>query len=232
MKVVEKNQALTLRAQGKSIKEISRELKVAKSSVSLWVRSVELTDDQKKYLKEKGLFREKIERTRKTRLANEKYKRDILINKAMNEVPELGDKQLWLIGIMLYWGEGGKTGRSVRFSNSDPDVIKMMMLFFRKICNSPEEKFRGYIHIHEHLDYKAAERYWSDITGIPLSRFYKTYRKQNKASLGKKDSLPYGTLDLYVFDTFLFYKIVGWARGISSRLLDEPSGGFRALKDL
>lgn len=226
MKALEKKQALELRLNGKSIKEIAKLLGVAKSSVSLWVRNVELTEYQKKYLKEKGLLKEKIERSRNTRLLNEKIKRDLIINPAIESVPEIDDEKLWLIGVMLYWGEGSKTRRAVRFANSDPDLIKMMMLFFRYICEVPESKFRGYIHIHEHLNYRAAELYWSKITDIPLSQFLKTYRKPNKSSQNKKDTLPYGTLDVYVYDAQLFYKIVGWSRGISIRLLNESLGSF------
>jgi transposase len=44
MKALEKNKAISLRRQGHSIKDISKELGVAKSSVSLWVRNVELTE--------------------------------------------------------------------------------------------------------------------------------------------------------------------------------------------
>ena len=232
MKTIQKREAISLREQGKSIKEIAREIGVAKSSVSLWVRNIELTERQKDYLEKKGLFREKIERARTTRLTNEKIKRDVVINEAKDRVPKINDQQLWLMGIALYWGEGGKTQRTVRFANSDPDLIKMMMLFFRKICGVPETKFRGHIHIHQHLDHKLAESYWSDISGIPKTKLYKTYRKQNKSSLNKKDSLPYGTFDIYVMDTQLFYKIVGWSRGITSRLWGESMGSFRADRGL
>ncbi|NCO15578.1 hypothetical protein GW816_01870 [Candidatus Wolfebacteria bacterium] len=116
---------------------------------------------------------------------------------------------------MLYWAEGGKSIRGiVRFSNSDPEMIKIIMAFFRKICRVPEEKFRGYIHIHPHLDYKKAEKYRSSIANIPLSKFYKTYRKMNRFSKNKKDNLPFGTFDVYILSTELFLKISGWARGI------------------
>jgi transposase-like protein len=186
MKSIEKKQALILRGQGKSIKDISKELNVAKSSVSVWVRKVELTETQKTNLKQKGLFREKIERTRQTRLNNEKIKRDIIINKAKDSIISLNKLDLLLVAVALYWGEGGKTRRTVRFSNSDPDLIRIMMKFFREICNVPEEKFRGYIHIHEHLDHKKAERYWSQISGITLDKMYATYRKQSISSKGKK----------------------------------------------
>ncbi len=117
---------------------------------------------------------------------------------------------------MLYWAEGGKTQRLVRFSNADPEMIKIMMTFFRKICLVPEVKFRGYIHIHPHLKHEEAEKYWSAVSKIPLEQFFKTYRKPNKSSQNKKDSLIYGTFDIYVLDTELFLKITGWAKGIFS----------------
>ncbi len=226
MKATEKAQALALRLEGCSIKDISKRLGVAKSSVSIWVRHVELTDIQKNYLRKKGLLREEVERRRQTRLKNEKLKRDVFINAAQATIPKITDQQLWLMGVMLYWGEGGKTRRIVRFSNSDPNMIKIIMRFFREVCEVPDEKFRGYIHIHPHLDYQKAESYWSTVSGIPLHKLYKTYRIPSKSSLGRKDSLPNGTFDVYVLDTLLFYKIVGWTRGVSGRLLDEPLLGF------
>ncbi len=116
---------------------------------------------------------------------------------------------------MLYWAEGSKTNRGVvQFTNSDPEMIKLMMAFFRNICKVPEEKFRAHIHIHPHLDYKSSGKYWSSISKIPLDSFYKTYRKMNKASKHKRDSLPRGTLDAYICDTKLFLRIFGWVTGI------------------
>ena len=120
------------------------------------------------------------------------------------------------MGVMLYWAEGGKTQKAVRFSNGDPEMIKIMMVFFRDICGVPEEKFRGHIHIHPHLDHIEAEKYWSLVSEIPLSQIYKTYRIPNKSSQNKKDTLPHGTFDIYVLNVELFYKIVGWAKGIFS----------------
>src|SRR5690606_3441724 len=130
----------------------------------------------------------------------EAQKRQAIINKSEKSVPKINTKTLWLIGTMLYWAEGGKTQRMVRFSNGDPEMIKIMMGYFRQVCEVPESKFRGYIHIHPHLDYGKAEKYWSETSGIPLNQFFKTYRKSNKASQNKKDSLPNGVFDIYVMD--------------------------------
>lgn len=216
MKKIEKEQAIKLRYEGYSLDEIRMALGVAKSSVSLWVRNIELTDAQKRHLEAKGFFREAVEKRRTSRLINEEAKRQLVIKAAQSSIKKISKKELWLIGVMLYWAEGGKTQRLVRFSNGDPEMIKIMMAFFRDICEVPEAKFRGYIHIHPHLDHKNAERYWSEISEIPLKQFFKTYRKPNKSSQGKKNSLPCGTCDIYVMDTKLFFQIMGWAEGIFS----------------
>ncbi|MDO8443418.1 MAG: hypothetical protein Q7S78_00205 [Candidatus Azambacteria bacterium] len=215
MRLKEKLEARRLRSLGHSFNEIHKKLGVAKSSVSLWVGNIRLTPEQKLELSQKGIQKGIIEQRRTTRLRNESAKRQIIIDAATKEIKNLSERELWLIGIMLYWAEGGKTQRGlVRFSNSDPEMIRIIMTFFRRICNVPEEKFRGYIHIHPHLDYKKAEEYWSGVSGIPLNKFFKTYRKMNPSSKNKKDNLPFGTFDAYVLSTELFLKISGWAKGI------------------
>ena len=133
------------------------------------------------------------------------------MKEAGRDISSLSLHELWLIGIALYWGEGGKTHRGMaRIANSDPAVIKIMMRFFREICNVPEEKFQGHVHTFSHLNAKKAETYWSGVSNIPVKQFYKTYVKQSIATKNKRDTLPYGTFQIYVCDTVLFYRIIGW----------------------
>ena len=55
MKTDKKDEARILRRCGKSVKVIAREIGVAYSSVSTWVRDVPLTDEQKSILLERGM---------------------------------------------------------------------------------------------------------------------------------------------------------------------------------
>jgi len=216
MKIAEKNQAIELRKRGWSLNEIKRKLGISKSSVSLWVRNIELTIAQKRELSKKGIKKEVIEKQRATRLRNAAEKRQYVINNARLEIDKVSKRELWLIGTALYWGEGAKTLRSgVQFSNSDPRAIQLMMQFFRRICNVPENKFRGHIHIHPHLNTDRARKFWHIISGIPLKQFYKISIQQSKASKKKKDSLPFGTLNIIICNTELFLEIKGWIEGIS-----------------
>lgn len=220
MKTVEKEQARRLRREGKSINQIVKEANLTKSSVSLWVRDIQLTKTQRKELSEKGRSVESVERRRISRLANAQAKRQIIIDQAKEDFDEISPEQLKLIGAMLYWGEGGKTDHwSVRLANSDPAIIKVMMRFFREVCKVPEDKFRAHIHTFENADVQKTEKYWSQISGIPLEQFYKTYTKPSIASLQKRKTLPFGTLDLYVHNTKLFLTIMGWIEKVKSLLI-------------
>lgn len=209
MKLFEKRKAILLRQEGRSIKEIALMTGVSKSSVSLWVRNVVLSKRQITVLKGNGFSSESIEKRRQKRLVGEQEKRNAIAALAQKDIKNISPHDLRIIGLCLYWGEGGKTNQgSARISNSDPAIIKIMMRFFREICGVEEKKFRGLIHIHSHLNTKQAEQYWSQISGIPREQFYKTYAKPSIASKHKKDSLPYGTFDIYVCSTKLFLQIM------------------------
>jgi hypothetical protein len=223
MRLKEKQISRKLRKRGWSINEICSKFNFAKGSVSLWVRNIELTEAQKQRLSQKGLKKEVIERRRKTRLKKENDRRQIIIDKAKKDIKKISEKDLKNIGIALYWAEGAKANRgNVQFSNSDPKMIKIMMIFFKKICKIPKEKLRGRIHIHSHLDAKKAEKYWSSISCIPLNQFYKTYCKPSISSKHKKDSLPFGTFDITICNTELFLKIKGWIEAMSDNIINMP----------
>ena len=222
MKKDEKNKAIFLRAQGNSMGEIARVLHVAKSSVSLWVRNVTLTIQQRKSLSEKGHTFEVIEKRRSVRLRNERARRHVYFQSAVDQTSKLSDDNLFFLGLALYWGEGSKYSRgNVCFHNSDPRLIQIMMKYFKKICRVDNKKFRGHVLLHPHLDARVAERYWSKISGIPLLQFQKTSQQHNKASKGKKDSLPLGTFMIGVYDTVLFLKIMGWMQGVYQHIVPK-----------
>ncbi|OHA97825.1 MAG: hypothetical protein A3E02_02300 [Candidatus Zambryskibacteria bacterium RIFCSPHIGHO2_12_FULL_38_34] len=220
MKIVEKERARTLRKQGKSMNQIVEETGFSKASVSFWTRDIVLTKAQRNKISKRGRSIESIEKRRLSRLFNINNKRRAIIETAKKDFSDLSARDLKLIGAMIYWGEGGKTGNwSVRLANSDPLIIKVMMRFFREICKVPENKFHAHIHTFENADVEKTEKYWSEISRISRKQFYKTYIKPSIASLQKRKTLPNGTLDIYVHDTKLFLTIMGWIEKIKDILL-------------
>ncbi len=215
MKVKERNKAVELRKKGISMGEISRVLNVAKSSVSYWVRDIELTKSQRKKLNKSGHSVDAIEKRRIARVSKTREKREFIMREAASQVRFLSKDPLWCIGVALYWGEGGKTQQTARLANSDPLVIKIMMHFFRETCQIDEIKLRGHIHTFSKNNADKALKYWSNISGISEKNFFKTYVKKSIASKNKRKTLPYGTFQVYVHDSVFFFRIMGWIRGVS-----------------
>lgn len=215
MKFNEKIKAIRLRKLGCSYTKILKEIKVSKSTLSIWLRDIELTPNQEgKLLKGRELSRyagakaqqkKRIEKTRE------------IMDEAKKEIENLAKNILFLPGIMLYWAEGAKSNETIKFSNSDPLMIKLMMRWFREICNVREEKFRIALHIHELHCRKDMERYWSKITSVPLKQFQKTYVKPT--SLGQRRNVLYnGTCVICVFDKNLFRRMQGWKLGFLEKI--------------
>jgi len=205
MKLWEKKElAQQLRREGLSYKEILEQVPVSKSTISLWCREIELTLEQKERLKAK-----------RGKPNGPKFLKDrsIAVTKqikaqAKSELKPLTDYEFKVAGIMIYWGEGFKT-QYVGISNSDPNLIKFMMRWFREVCHVPESKFRARVNIHSGQNEFKIKQFWSEITGIPLSQFRKTYVKEEGTG-HRKNILYNGTLGIIVSDARLLRKILGW----------------------
>jgi len=218
MKLREKIKAVSLRKLGKSYSEIRKKVKVSKGTLSLWLRNIKLTPAQERRLyitlRRRNAYKgAKIQQER--RIARTKQ----IIREAKKEAKRLFKNPLFLSGLMLYWAEGDKSERTeaVKFSNSDPVMIKLMIKWFREICKVPEEKFRINLHIHELFCRKEVESYWSKITKIPLNQFYKTYIKLTSLK-HRRYPLYNGTCSIRVGNVDLFRKIKGWKLGFIEKL--------------
>lgn len=119
------------------------------------------------------------------------------------------EENLRIAGIMLYWGEGTKSGNSVVFSNSDPDMLKLFLKFLRVICGVEEKRLRVLLHLYSDQIETDLKTFWSKITGIPLQQFSKTFIHERKKGTYKKIS-KYGTVSLRYSDKELLKKINNW----------------------
>jgi len=210
MKKQAREKACELRKQGVSMGSIAQQLGVAKSSVSYWVRDIVLTESEIKKLQSNSHSRIAIERRRTSRMKRHDTERQEITTQAYEEAKSFISNPLWCVAVSLYWGEGGKTQRTIRIANSDPAVIQLMAKFFREFCKAPSEKFRAHVHAFTHTDVQKAVSYWSKVSGIPKAQFFKTYIKNSSASKKQRDTLPYGTCQIYVHDSVLFIRMMAW----------------------
>ncbi len=91
------------------------------------------------------------------------------------------------LGLMLYWGEGDKTGNYlVALTNTEPKIIEFFLKWLRKYFEIDEKKIRGRLYIWENLNEEKAKRFWSERLNIPLDQFTKSYLSKSKAKIKKK----------------------------------------------
>ncbi len=217
MKSKERKFARQLRQSGCSIRDISRQIKCSKGSVSKWVRDIPLTAKQIDRLRsnqDKG--RAKAANHPNSLKQVWSQIRNDIINSAAREIPShFSFEILRIVGSALYWAEGSKSEiNMVSFSNSDPWMIGLMVQFFKRVCKVPSFKFRGAVHIHPHQNPEKAKKYWSKVSEIPLGQFHKTQIATSIASKNKKDNLPLGTFRIVICDVRLQSRIKGWIEGM------------------
>jgi transposase-like protein len=181
MRNVEKRaKARELRLQGLSLREIADEVGVVRSTVSGWVRDIELEDHQIKAIDERGLARliaqnhgAKANRDR-FRAMREEYQQDGRKRAKENPTP------LHIMGCMLYWGEGSKDRKELVFVNSDPGMMILFCRFLREEMRVTDDSI--VIHVTSHSNdpevQKRQERYWLDLLELPDTSLRKTIYKE------------------------------------------------------
>lgn len=209
MRVAEKQKARELRQGGLSIREIAEKLSVSKGSVSRWVRDVVLTDEQKCLLSDRvgkcGQAAAVVSRDKYLAIRKEYQKRGRDLVKGC-------DKD-FIAGIMLYWSEGGKSKNTVRFCNSDINMVAFFARFLTKYMGVDKSKMKLSIRWYSGngLTFEEIKDRWLGALGLVNQNLGKCtvdyHGKTNSCS--NKGKLPYGIGVLDVYDTVVVQMIYG-----------------------
>ncbi|MFE9572109.1 helix-turn-helix domain-containing protein [Streptomyces sp. NPDC006692] len=202
--------ARELRAQGMTYDQIQVELGCSKSSISLWVRDLprpepRYTEEERRALMNQGLVQ--------LRAAQDEERRAAKVA-ARDEVGKLSDRELFLIGVGLYWAEGAKDKayrrrEVLQFINSDPDMIKVYLRWL-DLLGVSRDRMHFRVSIHESADVAEAERFWADLAGVDASTFHRaTLKKHNPRTKRKNTEEAYrGCLVIYVTKSADLYRRV------------------------
>lgn len=197
MKEEIKTKAINLRREGLSYSEILKKIPVAKSTLSLWLRSVNLTKRQNQRLTEKKLLAiKKGGQSRKNwRLLNTQQIKEQAFLEAKKKIKKIDARDLWLMGIMLYWAEGSKEkeykpGQGLIFSNSDPLMINVFLKWL-DVClhiSAEDIQFSIYIHENHKQNIEEVKTFWANVTGFSVRRFDRIYYKKHKVRIYRKNT--------------------------------------------
>ncbi len=217
-----KNKAILLRKAGKVYSEILKEVPVAKSTLSLWLRDVGLAKKQFQRITKKKLLASK--RGGEAKHKKRVERQAIIIEQASSEVGILSKRELWLIGVALYWAEGSKEkehrpGSNIQFSNSDWKMIVLFLKWVKIFFNINNEEIIYEIYIHRIYEERIAEvkDFWSKKLGRKEQLQFKVCYKRHNIRTNRKNSgnMYNGVLRITVRkSSTLHRKITGWTEGI------------------
>lgn len=195
------------------MKEIAIELKVAKSSVSQWVRNIPLSNAAKRRIE--MLYTNGQLAAQASHRAATRDKEDIAAKEARDILSRVHDQKevRQLMCALLYWCEGAKLYNNkgnLSFANSDPDLVAAFLSLFRSSFELDESKFHPCIHIHGYHNEETQLKFWSKVTNIPIGQFIRSFRKQES---GKSIRNGYqGCIQVRYYDKLVLRKLLAIAR--------------------
>lgn len=213
--------AIQLRKEGKTYNEILERIPVAKSTLSLWLRSIGMaTPQQQRITKKRIEAQRRGALSRRTARVNEVER---LLHEGEKEVKNITTRELWLIGTALYWAEGSKQNMSsvstqVQFGNSDVRMIKVFLMWL-SVLGVPQNDLHYELYIHDNRkdDVKAFCRWWERELHLQNGQISTVYFKRDKPLTKRTNigDLYHGLLRIRVrTSTILNRKISGWIAGI------------------
>jgi len=223
--------ALRMRKAGYSYNEITAKLGTPKSTLSSWLRDLVLSDLAQARLQGRvrsGILNGLVKRNKmQTHLALQRTR--AVREAARKTIRQLGKEDLVLIGALLYWAEGYKrpvvrggrevTSHSISFVNADPGMIRAFLHFLIEVLEVPEKEIVLAMRLYPHINERKAGDYWLGITRLQRSNLRKTTYLISGASKLRRpfNRLPYGTLQIAVYDTEKFYRLMGLIDGVKKQ---------------
>src|SRR3989338_5363352 len=165
-----KNIAIEMRKRGLSYSEIKNRLHVPKSTLSYWLKNIKLTPEQNKKLNDRRIetaMANALKKTSRTSKIIEKIK-----DSSSHDIKGISRKELWLMGVVLYWKNGNKSDlkKGVHFSSSDPDMIRLFLKWLREVGGINNEEIKFDVFTKKKIKDKTV-KYWSKVTKFPESSF-------------------------------------------------------------
>lgn len=194
----EREKAIKLRMQGLSYSAIREKVPVSKSTLSCWLREFPLSRERINDLRAKSPIR--IEKFRNTMFKKREERLEKVYVHVAKEIKKMSKREIFLAGLFLYWGEGGKTKQySIALSNTDPQMIIFYLEWLRNI-GVPQQKIKVRLHLYSDMDIEIETRFWETITGLNKSHFQKPHIKKSDSKKVTYRGFGHGTCNIIVDD--------------------------------
>lgn len=184
--------AFDLRKQGRSYREIQKEIGISRSTLCDWFKKEEWS----KHIRSSN--QNKNKQKSKDRIIKLNESRAIMLSKKYKEVENEAEKEflifktepLFMAGLMIYAGEGDKKSKNIsRVSNSDFYIHNIFIKFSEKYLYISRENMKMALILYPDLNTLECLQKWSEKTKVPVLNFHKTQIINGKE---KAKKLQYG----------------------------------------
>lgn len=191
-----------------SYSQIKEQVSVSKSTLSTWLDGMPLSRERVNELRANSERR--IERCRETKARNRETRLSGVSKEVASNISEITQRELYLLGLALYWAEGTKAARgAVYVTNTDPAMLSFFMRWLVSL-GVPKENIRCRLHLYTDMDISQETTYWAKSLGLSKQQFRPPYVKPTDASKRKnyKGRFGHGTCNLFVYDISLYEKVM------------------------
>lgn len=195
----DKEQAIKLRLQGLSYSQIKTKMGLNKSTLSGWLREYPLSNEQIKQLRD--FNPQRIEKCRNTKAQKVKGRHESVYSKVTSDIGVLSDREIFVSGFFLYWGEGSKSEKTTTgLSNTDPAMVRFFIKWI-KLLNVDNKKLHVTLQLYTDMDIEKEIDFWSHELKLPKELFKKPYIKESTlAGLTYKRGFGHGTCNIRIFN--------------------------------
>ncbi len=176
------------------MRKIADQLGVSTSSVSYWVRGIQIqpAHEQRNWEAHQGTAATKRRSEQWSRLCRERR----CSAQAAGRGAATEGNSLHAIGCMLYWAEGTKDKNVLSFTNSDVNMVRTFVRFLRECLGVEDERIAIRLNAYTNNGLSATdiENFWLEAVELPRSQLLKSqwdnYPTSSSGARGNK--LPYG----------------------------------------
>lgn len=189
-------QAREMRKMGLPYSEIRLKLGVSKSTLSYWLRDMPLSREKINELR--ATSPQRIERYRNTMAEKRNMRLHAVRKKAIEDIGAFSERELFIAGLFLYWGEGGKTKRySITLSNTDPSMIRFYIKWLENV-GVPQHKIKIRLQLYSDMAISKEVNFWRRLTKLPKKNFQNPYMKQTLYEQVIQKGFGHGTCNVIV----------------------------------
>jgi len=216
----DRERAMALRKKEMSYSQIKSILGVSKSTLSVWLKDYPLSKERIKNLSKNERV---IEQCRETKRKKKEARLNEFYTEQKNKIFPFTERDYFMAGLFLYWGEGNKTlSSTIGISNTDPSVISFFIKWAVDCLKVPKEKIHISFHLYNDMDIDKELNFWSKKINISKKQFTKPYIKTSSSlRINQKGGFGHGTCNARIYDARLSEQVLMGIKAISDEYSDR-----------